>query len=63
MTSIELVQASEAHCRAFIVHSSYEMIKIIQQNTTIELATVLQQLIELYATEACLKAAGDLIRV
>lgn len=63
MTSIELAQAAEAHSRAFIVHSSYEMIKHITENTSTELAKVLQQIIELYAVEACLKAAGDLIRV
>ena len=63
MTSIELAQAAEAHCRAFLVHSAYEMTKNVGQNTSSALATVIQQLIELYAIETCLKSVGDLLRV
>ena len=63
LSSIELVQAAEAHCRAFIVYSTFEMIKTIKKNTSTELAKVLQYLIEMYAIEAGLKSVGDLIRV
>ena len=63
MSSIELGQAAEAHCRAFLVHSSYEMIKNINKKVSTSLATVLQQLLELYAVETCIKSLGDLLRV
>ena len=63
MTSIELAQAAEAHCRAYLVQSSYEMAKGFGSHVSNSLATVLHQLIELYAVETCLKSIADLIRV
>lgn len=63
MSSIELAQAADAHCRAFLVQSSYEMTKNLGTTVSTSLATVLQQLIELYAVDTCMKAVGDLFRV
>lgn len=62
-TSIELVQAAEAHCRAFLVQSSYEMTKNIGLTASSSLTAVIQQLIELYALETCTNSLGDLLRV
>lgn len=62
-TSIELAQAADAHCRSFIVQSAYEMTKNIGQNVSNSLATVIHNLIELYAIETCLKSLADLLRV
>lgn len=62
-TSIELAQAAEAHCRAFIVQSSYEMTKNLGQTVTTSLATAILLLIELYAIETCTKSLSDLLRV
>lgn len=62
-TSIELAAAAEAHCRAFLVQSSYEMTKNMGQTSSTSLTTVIQLLIELYAIETCTMALADLLRV
>lgn len=62
-TAIELVQCAESHCRAFLVSSAYEMTRDINNKLTPELATVIHQLIELYAIDTCMKSLADLIRV
>lgn len=62
-TGIELVQCAEAHCRAFLVRSAYEMTKDINKTLSKELCAVLHQLIELYAYDTCMKSIGDLMRV
>lgn len=62
-TSIELAQAAEAHCRAFLVQSSYEMTKNMALTSSSAFTTVIQQLIELYALETCTNSLGDLLRV
>ncbi|XP_037035975.1 probable peroxisomal acyl-coenzyme A oxidase 1 [Bradysia coprophila] len=61
-SSIELAQSADAHCRAFIVQTAYEMTKNLESTVSTALATVLRQLIELYAVETCMKSIGDLIR-
>lgn len=60
-TSIELVQAAEAHCRSFLVLTFVEW---VQNLTTIskELRTVLEQLCELYAVYWVLQRVGDFLR-
>lgn len=60
-TSIELVAAAEAHCRAFVVRIFYEKIK--QVKVSPELQKVLNQLVELYAVHTLLRCSGDLLRV
>lgn len=62
-TAIELVQAAESHCRAFLVSSAYEMTKDISLKLSPELSNVIQQLIELYAIDTCMKLLADLLRV
>lgn len=62
-TSIELNDAAEAHCRAFLVQSSYEMTKNMGQTSSTTLTTVIQLLIELYAIETCTRSLSDLLRV
>lgn len=62
-TSIELVEAAEAHCRAFLVQSSYEMTKNLGQTNSTALTTVIHLLLELYAIETCTRSLSDLLRV
>lgn len=62
-TSIELVQAAEAHCHAFLVQSSYEMTKNLGQTNSTALSTVVHLLLELYAIETCTRSLSDLLRV
>lgn len=62
-TAIELVQCAEAHCRAFLVSSAYEMTKDIHKKLSPELTKIIHQLIELYAIDTCMKCIGDLLRV
>lgn len=63
LTSIELAQSAVAHCRAFIVQSSYETIKDINRNVSPPLGKVLHQLLELYAVTTCMRSVGDLLMV
>lgn len=63
MSSIELAQSAEAHCRAFLVQTGYEMTSNLGLTVSTALATVLHQFIELYAVDTCMKSIGDLIRV
>ncbi|KAK0180414.1 hypothetical protein PV327_006058 [Microctonus hyperodae] len=60
-TSIELIQAAEAHCRAFLVLRFVEWVKSL---TTVskELHQVLEQLCELYAVYWVLQRVGDFLR-
>lgn len=62
-TSIELAAAAEAHCRAFLVQSSYEMTKNLGTTVSTSLATSIHLMIELYAIETCTKLLSDLLRV
>lgn len=62
-TSIELVGAAEAHCRAFIVQSAYEMVEKLCSKLSQPLLEVLRQLIQLFAVDTCMKCLGDLLRV
>lgn len=61
-TSIELVQAAEAHCRSFLVQRFVEWITSL---TTVsrELHEVLKLLCELYAVYWVLQRVGDFLRV
>lgn len=63
LSSIELAQSADAHCRAFIVQIAYELTQNLESTVSTSLATVLRQLIELYAVETCMKSIGDLFRV
>lgn len=61
-TQIELVAAAEAHCRAFIVQTYYNVTSQLQ-NVSNELRKVLVHLMELYAVHIVLRCTGDLLRV
>lgn len=61
-TSIELVAAAEAHCRAFMVETYYGVMKKIN-NISEPLRKVLNDLMELYAVHVALRCTGDLLRV
>lgn len=63
LTSIELAASADAHCRAFLVQSGYEMIEKASKSLSPALAVILRQIIELYAVETCMKSLGDLLRV
>lgn len=61
MTSIELAQAAEAHCRQFLVIKFFEAVEEIK--TSPEIKTVLRQLVQLYAVHWLLNRVGDFLRV
>lgn len=60
-TSIELVQAAEAHCRALIVKNFAETVRAYATISK-ELKQVMLQLCELYAVHSILKRLGDFLR-
>lgn len=62
LSSIELAQCADAHCRAFIVQTAYEMTRNLEPTVSTALATVIRQFIELYAVDTCMKFVGDLFR-
>ncbi|XP_059615511.1 probable peroxisomal acyl-coenzyme A oxidase 1 [Phlebotomus argentipes] len=61
-SSIELVAAADAHCRAFILRAGHEAMQKISGKVSPALASVLRDLLELYAVDAAQKALGDLLR-
>lgn len=61
-TAIELVAAAEAHCRAFIVQTYYNVTNELK-NVSSELRKVLVNLMQLYAVHIALRCTGDLLRV
>lgn len=61
-TAIELVQCAEAHCRSVLVQSAYEMVEDTNSKCAPELAIVIEQLVEIYAIDTCLKSIGDILR-
>lgn len=63
LTSIELARTADAHCRAFLVQSGYEMIEKSCTSAPPELARALRDIYELYAYDEAMKAVGDLLRV
>lgn len=60
-TSIELVSAADAHCRAFIVKIFKDTVN--RHKVSPQLSAVLQNLVELYAVNTILRLQGDLLRV
>lgn len=63
LTSIELVGAADAHCRAFMLQAGFEMVEKSASTLSPALTNTLRHLIELHAVETCLKNMGDLLRV
>lgn len=63
LTSIELASAAEAHCRAYLVQSGYEMTEKTVPAYSRALGTALRNIVELYTVDTCLKSLGDLLRV
>lgn len=61
LTSIELARTADAHCRAFLVQSGYEMIEKSCQTAPAELVRALRDIYELYAYDEALKVVGDLL--
>ncbi|XP_065085923.1 probable peroxisomal acyl-coenzyme A oxidase 1 [Ochlerotatus camptorhynchus] len=62
LTSIELARTADAHCRAFLVQSGYEMIEKSCATIPPELARALRDIYELYAYDEAMKVVGDLLR-
>uniref|UniRef100_A0A1B0CKT2 Acyl-coenzyme A oxidase n=2 Tax=Lutzomyia longipalpis TaxID=7200 RepID=A0A1B0CKT2_LUTLO len=62
LSSIELVAAADAHCRAFILRAGAESMEKVSKSVSPALAGVLKDLLELYAVDAAKKALGDLQR-
>lgn len=63
LTSLELAQTAEAHCRAFLVQSGHEMIEKLCQRVSPALAKVMRTVGELYAYNEALDSIGSLVRV
>ncbi|GAB0096931.1 Acyl-coenzyme A oxidase [Sergentomyia squamirostris] len=61
-SSIELVAAADAHCRAFILRSAQESLEQTIKSVSPALGNVLRDLLELYAVDAAQRALGDLFR-
>lgn len=62
-TSIELASAADAHCRAFLVQSGYDVVEKSISSVSPALGEVLRDIMELYSLDACIRATGDLLRV
>lgn len=60
--SIELASTADAHCRGFLVQSSYVMINQACRDVSPALGKVLKQVIELFAVDTCIKSLADLQR-
>ncbi|XP_063700828.1 probable peroxisomal acyl-coenzyme A oxidase 1 [Culicoides brevitarsis] len=60
--SIELASTADAHCRAFLVQSSYVMINQACRDVSPALGDVLKHIIELFAVDTCIKSLADLQR-
>uniref|UniRef100_A0A1L8DZ32 Acyl-coenzyme A oxidase n=1 Tax=Nyssomyia neivai TaxID=330878 RepID=A0A1L8DZ32_9DIPT len=61
-SSIQLVEAADAHCRAFILRAGAESMDEVTRKVSPALAGILRDLLELYAVDAAKKALGDLLR-
>ncbi|KAF4532170.1 hypothetical protein B566_EDAN002232 [Ephemera danica] len=59
--SVQLVEAAEAHCRAFIVERYVEAIRTGMKELSPELQAVMQQLCELYCVFWVLLKTGDFL--
>ena len=62
-TSIELAQAAEAHCRAFIVSRYVEAVKSLNTSVSKPLYNTLLQLCELYSFYWVMQKLGDFLQV
>lgn len=62
-TSIELAQAADSHCRAFIVLRFVEAVRGLSSTVSQSLHDVLMQLCELYCVNSVLLRLGDFLRV
>uniref|UniRef100_A0A6M2DSR8 Acyl-coenzyme A oxidase n=1 Tax=Xenopsylla cheopis TaxID=163159 RepID=A0A6M2DSR8_XENCH len=63
LTSLELVKAADAHCRAFVIEKTLSQIQAKMKGLSAPLCKVLIQLAELYAVDWALNHVGDLLRV
>lgn len=63
LTALELTQTADAHCRAFLVQSAYEMIEKLCQTATAPFAKVMRSICELYAYNEAIESIGSLVRV
>ncbi|OXU23026.1 hypothetical protein TSAR_016605 [Trichomalopsis sarcophagae] len=61
-TSIELAQAADSHCRAFIVLRFVEAVRGLSSTVSKSLHDVLMQLCELYCVNSVLLRLGDFLR-
>ncbi|XP_047985323.1 probable peroxisomal acyl-coenzyme A oxidase 1 [Leguminivora glycinivorella] len=62
MTSVQLANASEAHCRAFILTTYFTETENQIKSVSPALRTVLLQLVDLYVVYWALQRVGDLLR-
>ncbi|CAH2102903.1 unnamed protein product [Euphydryas editha] len=62
MTTVQLVNAAEAHCRSVILHTYWNEIVRLTKHSSDNVKTVLNQLVMLYLTYWALERTGDLLR-
>ncbi|CAG9796941.1 unnamed protein product [Diatraea saccharalis] len=63
LTSVQLISASEAHCRAILMSSYYEETQTLVQDASDPLKKVLLQLVDLYVVYWALQRVGDLTSI
>jgi acyl-CoA oxidase len=61
--TVQLVEAAEAHCRAFMVERYVEALQTRMSHLSPELRTVMRQLCELYCVFWVLRCSGDFLQV
>ncbi|XP_053613248.1 probable peroxisomal acyl-coenzyme A oxidase 1 [Plodia interpunctella] len=62
LTSVQLANASEAHCRLILLSTYYSETQTLSQNLSPALRQVLTLLVELYVVYWALQRVGDLLR-
>lgn len=62
-TSIELASAAEVHCQMFFLQSAIEMLEVSTKQVSPTLASVLRDIVELYAVDLAIRSLGSLLQV
>ncbi|KAL7046205.1 hypothetical protein ACKWTF_002509 [Chironomus riparius] len=60
-TGLELINASELHCQAFLLQATIEVLEDSTKQTSLQLGSVLKDLLELYSVDLALRYTGSLL--
>ncbi|CAK1601685.1 unnamed protein product [Parnassius mnemosyne] len=61
ITSVQLVAAAEAHCRAIVISTFFEEIRELAKTSSAQLKEILYQLVDLYCVYWALEKLSDLL--